>query len=228
MIEHPLVLTDFIPVVKNLPHHITWTIIADLVIFFAVIKGVKAISIIPSAKLNLSVICELITEFISNMLHETFGDKGRKYTYLIGTLFIFIFVCNFLGLIPGFFPATEDFNTNLAMSLAVFVIYNFYGIQKQGLWKYFKHMMGPMPLLAPLMLPIELISHFARIVSLAMRLFGNIFGDHKVLLVVISLVPLVIPVAIYGMGVLVAVLQAYVFTLLSTVYIQLAIQEEEH
>ncbi len=228
MIEHPLVLTDFVPLINKIPHHILWTIIADVLIIFTALKAVKGLKMIPSDKLSISNIYELITEFIDNMLGESFGEKGRKFIYLIGTLLVFILTCNFLGLIPGFYPATENVNTNFAMSIIVFLIYNFYGIQKQGIGKYLKHMMGPMPLMAPLMFPIEIISHFARILSLAIRLFGNIFGDHKVLLVILALVPLLVPVVFYGMGVLVAVLQAYVFTLLSMVYIQLAIEEEEH
>jgi F-type H+-transporting ATPase subunit a len=227
MIEHPLVLTDFI-FNEKIPHHILWTIIADVIIIFTALKAVKGLKLIPSEKLTVSNVYELITEFVDTMLNETFGEKGRDFTYLIGTILVFILTCNFLGLIPGFYPATENVNTNFAMSIIVFLIYNFYGIQKQGLGKYLKHMMGPMPALAPLMFPIEVISHFARILSLAIRLFGNIFGDHKVLLVILSLVPLIVPVVFYGMGVLVAVLQAYVFTLLSMVYIQLAIEEEEH
>jgi F-type H+-transporting ATPase subunit a len=228
MIEHPLVLTDFIPLISKIPHHVMWTLIADIIIIFTVFKAVKKLKIIPSEKLTISNVYELITEFIDTMLSDSFGEKGRDFVYLIGTLFIFILTCNFLGLIPGFYPATENVNTNFAMSIVVFLIYNFYGIQKQGLGAYLKHMMGPMPALAPLMFPIELISHFARILSLAIRLFGNIYGDHKVLLVFLALVPLLLPVVFYGMGVLVAVLQAYVFTLLSMVYIQLAIEEEEH
>jgi F-type H+-transporting ATPase subunit a len=228
MIEHPLVLTDFIPLINKIPHHIMWTIIADLLIIFTAFKAVKSLKLIPSEKFNIATFYELVTEFIDTMLKDSFGSKGRNFVYLIGTLFVFILTCNFLGLIPGFYPATENVNTNFAMSIVVFLIYNFYGIQKQGLGKYLKHMMGPMPALAPLMFPIELISHFARILSLAIRLFGNIYGDHKVLLVFLALVPLLLPVVFYGMGVLVAVLQAYVFTLLSMVYIQLAIEEEEH
>ncbi len=228
MIEHPIVLTDFIPLINKIPHHVLWTLIADAIIVFTVFKAVKGLKIIPSERLTISTIYELITEFIDTMLSDSFGEKGRRFIYLVGTLLIFILTCNFLGLIPGFYPATENVNTNFAMSIVVFLIYNFYGIQKQGLGAYLKHMMGPMPALAPLMFPIELISHFARILSLAIRLFGNIYGDHKVLLVFLALVPLLLPVVFYGMGVLVAVLQAYVFTLLSMVYIQLAIEEEEH
>jgi F-type H+-transporting ATPase subunit a len=228
MIEHPLVLTDFIPLINKIPHHIMWAILADLFIIFTVFKASKGFKIIPSEKFTIGNIYELITEFIDTMLSDFFGEKGKYFIYLIGTLFIFILTCNFLGLIPGFYPATENVNTNFAMSIVVFLIYNFYGIQKQGLGNYFKHMMGPMPIMAPLMLPIELISHFARILSLAIRLFGNIYGDHKVLLVFIFLCPLILPVVFYSLGILVAVLQAYVFTLLSLVYIQLAIEEEEH
>ncbi len=228
MIEHPIIFTDFIPLLSKIPRHILWTIIADILIIFSVFKAIKGLKMIPSEKLTISNVYELITEFIDTMLSDAFGEKGRYFIYLIGTLFVFILTCNFLGLIPGFYPATENVNTNFAMSIIVFLIYNFYGIQKNGIFKYLKHMMGPMPIMAPLMFPVEILSHFARILSLALRLFGNIFGDHKVLLVMLYLVPLIIPTVFYGLGVLVAILQAYVFTLLAMVYIQLAIEEEEH
>ena len=228
MIEHPIIFTNLIPGLNKIPIHILWTIIADLLIIFTVLKSVKKLQLIPYEKLNWVTFYELITEFVENLLKESLGDKGRKYIYLIGTLFVFILIANFLGLIPGFYPATENVNTNFAMSITVFIIYNFYGIQKQGIVNYLKHMMGPFPILAPLMFPIEVVSHFARILSLAIRLFGNIYGDHKVLLVFLYLVPILIPAVFYGMGIFVAILQTYVFTLLSLVYIQLAVEEESH
>ena len=231
MINEPIIFTNLIPGIKVFSEHyphIVWTIIADLIIIFTSLKAVKKLKLIPHEKLNWTTFYELMTEFVENLLKESLGEKGRKYIYLIGTLFIFIFIANFLGLIPGFYPPTENVNTNFAMSIVVFIIYNFYGIQKQGIVNYIKHMMGPIPLLAPILLPSEILSHFSRILSLAVRLFGNIYGDHKVLLVFLYLVPILIPAVFYGMGIFVALLQTYIFGLLSLVYIQLAVEEEEY
>ena len=225
MIEHPIIFTNLIPGLNQIPIHILWTIIADFFIIFTVFTAVKKLKLNPSEKLNWTTFYELIVEFVDNMLADGIGERGREFFYLIGTLLIFIFICNFIGLIPGCYPATENVNTNFAMSIIVFIIYNYYGISKHGIVKYLKHMMGPMPLMAPIIFPSEILSHFSRILSLAVRLFGNIYGDHKVLLVMLFLVPILLPAVFYGMGVMVALLQTYIFTLLSLVYIQLAIED---
>lgn len=178
--------------------------------------------------------------FCLRNLLETFGDmvfglmegpmgakNARKYLPLIGSLFLFILFCNFLSLIPGFLPPTANLKTNLGLAVLVFVLTHVFGVATHGL-KYFKHFMGPVWWLAPLMIPIELISHIARPVSLSVRLLGNITADHKVGAVFFALIPILIPVIFLGLGVLVALVQAIVFSLLSTIYISTAIAHEEH
>lgn len=179
-------------------------------------------------------------KFGARALLETFGDlvygfmegpmgpvAARRFLPLIGTLFLFILFSNLLGLIPGFLPPTATLKTNLALALLVFVLTHVFGVIAHGP-KYIKHFMGPLWWLAPLMLPIEIVSHIARPVSLSIRLLGNIVADHKVAVIFFALVPFLLPVPFLLMGVLVAVVQALVFCLLSTIYISTAIAHDEH
>ena len=184
--------------------------------------------IVPSSKFSLKNIFQVAVEGILGLMEGVMGKEAKEYFPLIGTLFIYIFVNNMLGLIPGFTPATENVNTNLALGLTVFVYYNYMGIKKQGIKNYVKHLLGPVWQLAWLILPIELISHIVRPISLSVRLFGNITGDHVVLGIFSGLVPLVLPVIFLGLGVFVSLIQAFVFSLLSTVYLGLAVAHEEH
>ena len=139
----------------------------------------------------------------------------------MGALFIYILFSNLLGLIPGFLPPTDNLNTNVACALTVFIFYNYQGFKAHG-FAYLKHFMGPIWWLAPIMVVIEVISHLVRPASLSVRLFGNISGDHLVLGIFSSLVPIGVPVIFLFLGLFVSVIQAFVFTLLSMVYISLA------
>jgi F-type H+-transporting ATPase subunit a len=153
--------------------------------------------------------------------------KAEKYFPLIGTLVFFILFNNLIGLVPGFVPATDTLKTNLALSLLVFVMTHVYGVAEHGL-PYFKHFAGPLWYLAPLMIPIEIISHIARPVSLALRLMGNIFADHKVVMSFFMLVPILVPLPFLVLGILVCTVQTLVFSLLTMVYIDMAVAHEEH
>jgi F-type H+-transporting ATPase subunit a len=170
----------------------------------------------------------MLTDAIINLMESVIGEKNaRKYLPLIGSLFFFILFSNLLSLIPGFLPPTDTLKTNLALSVLVFVLTHVLGVKEHGP-KYFKHFLGPWWPLTPLMLPIEIISHIARPVSLAMRLLGNISADHAVVLAFFGIMPFLVPVPFLLMGVFVSVVQAVVFSLLSTVYIGTAIAHEEH
>src|SRR5690606_6463329 len=137
----------------------------------------------------------------------------------------FIFFSNLSGLVPGFPPASESINTNLAMALVVFIIYQVAGLREHGPG-YIKQFLGPIVWLSWLILPIELISHLARPVSLSLRLYGHIFGEHLVLSVFTGLTCLLVPAALLFFGVLVAFLQSFVFTLLSSIYISMAVSHD--
>jgi F-type H+-transporting ATPase subunit a len=152
-------------------------------------------------------------------------ENAKKYFPLLGASFFFILFANFLGIIPGFLPPTGNFNVPVACALVIFVMYNFYGFKENGLG-YLKHFAGPVIFLAPLMFVIEVISHFVRPVSLSLRLFMNITGDHLILGVFTNLVHYIIPAIFIGLGIFVSFLQAFIFTVLSAIYISLATAHE--
>ena len=134
-----------------------------------------------------------------------------------------------MGLVPGFMSPTSKLNVTAGCALTVFIYYHWQGVKAQGLLKYLKHFMGPIPLLAPLMVPIEIISHFSRPLSLSMRLFGNIFAEELLILIMASIIPFLLPLPFMAIAIITAVVQAYVFVLLSCIYIAGAVaHEEEH
>jgi F-type H+-transporting ATPase subunit a len=196
--------------------------------YSAAVSGSGDAGLVPPPKFGLRNLFEVLADTVLGLMAGVMGEKeAKRYLPLVGTLFIFILFSNLLGLIPGFLPPTETLKTNLALSIAVFVLSHIFGVREHGL-KYFKHFLGPIWWLIPLMLPIELISHIARPVSLSMRLMGNIVGDHKLVGVFFGILPFVLPVPFMVMGVLVSVVQAVVFSLLTTVYISQAVAHEEH
>lgn len=183
-------------------------------------------AIVPPAKFNLRNMFEMFTDAIVGMASSIMGEKhARRFLPLIGTFAFFIFFSNCLALIPGFAPPTASVKTNLALALIVFVMTHVYGVKDNGLG-YFKHFLGPVWYLAPLMLLIEIVSHIARPVSLTMRLVGNIAADHKVVAAFFALVPLLVPVPFLILGVLVCIIQTMVFCILAMVYIQGAVAHE--
>ena len=143
-------------------------------------------------------------------------------------LFTVVFTNNLIGLLPGFLPPTDNFNTTLALGIFVFLYYNYQGIRAQGIVGHIKHFMGPVWYLAILIFPIELISHTVRPLSLGLRLKGNMEGDHLVLSIFSGLVPYIVPIPFYVIGLFVCFMQAFVFTLLTMVYISLATAHHDH
>ncbi len=185
--------------------------------------------LLPDGHLTITNLLEVIAEAVLMLMSNIMGPKrARTHLPLIGSLFIFILVSDLLGVVPGFYPPTKNINTNLACALVVFVYYNYYGIKEQGIKKYFKSMAGPVLWLAPLIFGIEVVSHVVRPVSLSVRLMGNMIGDHMVLGIFSDLVPLFLPIVFMGLAIFISVMQAFVFTLLSIVYIQMACSSEGH
>jgi len=214
--------------------HVMCALVVLVFLSFGAVRYATAVSgsgdagLVPPPKLGLRNLFEVLADTVLGLMAGVMGEKAAKrYLPLVGTLFMFILFSNLLGLIPGFLPPTDSLKTNLALSVSVFVLSHFFGVREHGP-KYFKHFLGPIWWLIPLMLPIELISHIARPVSLSMRLLGNIVGDHKLVLVFFGIFPLLLPVPFMVMGVLVCVVQAVVFSLLTTVYISQAVAHEEH
>jgi F-type H+-transporting ATPase subunit a len=182
--------------------------------------------IIPTTHIGIGPIFELVIEFVANVAKEIIGEHRYKdFLTLLSGLFVFILISNLCGLVPGFHPTTLSLNTNLAMGLIIFLYYNYAGIKEHG-GHYIHQFMGPIAFMVPLMLVIELIAHMARPLSLSVRLYGNIFGDHLVLSVFTGLTWLVFPAFFMFFGLLVALIQSFVFTLLSSIYISLAISHD--
>ncbi len=182
----------------------------------------------PEDKPGLRTAFEMLVEAVLGMAEEIAGPVyARRFLPLVGTLAIFIFLSNALGLIPGFTPPTDSINTTAACALPVFFATHYFGVKAHGLKNYLKHFAGPVLFLAPLMVPIEIISHLARPLSLTLRLFGNIMGDHMVLAVFVGIFPLLVPVPVLVLGTVVAIVQTLVFCMLSLVYLGLAVAHDE-
>jgi F-type H+-transporting ATPase subunit a len=192
----------------------TWLIIVLLLIVS--VLATKSIKAVPGGLQNFM---EVIISGIENMIVETMGEHGRPFFPLIATLAIFILVSNLIGLVPGFFPPTANINTTAACAVIVFVMTHVVGVKEHG-FKYIKHFMGPIIWLAPMMFFIELIGHFSRVISLTLRLFGNMNGHELVLMIFFGLAPFLVPLPMMLMGVLVSFIQAFVFMLLARIYIQ--------
>jgi F-type H+-transporting ATPase subunit a len=177
---------------------------------------------------NFQHFLEFIVGGLRSLLRDIVGHGGEKFIYIIGGFAVFIFLSNIFGLFYFLQPPTGNPNTTFALSLSAFLYYNWVGIKTQGFGHYILHFAGPVWWLAPLMFPIELIGHFARILSLGMRLFGNIFGEHTATGIFMGIMPFVVPWPMMGLGIFGATLQTFVFIMLTMVYIGGAVAAEEH
>ncbi len=237
MAEHaPFTWLSYLPLIGDLPHQVGGAlfilVLLSFLSYFAFrrIAFLKPEELIPPEKLNIRNIFEIFTEGVIKFLDDIIGPRGREFLPLMGTLACFILFSNLLGLVPGFLPPTDNLNTTVACALVVFFATHYYGIKTHGL-KYIKHFMGPVWWLSPLFFIIEVISHLARVLSLSMRLFGNIMADHTLLsltLLTPSFLAILLPPLAMFLGIFVSLIQAFIFTLLSMVYISLAIEEAEH
>ncbi len=232
MEHHIFLWVEHIPGLSLLPGHIATSLIVSvaLILFAYMAKRQLAAAddvAVPDDSLTCRNMAELLTQGISDMAEGVLGDRAQKYVHLYGSFFLFILIANLSGLLPGFSPPTSNFNVTLALGVLSFVAYNFYAFQEQGL-AYLKHFVGPIWWLGILMVPLELIDNFVRPFSLSLRLFGNMTGDHVVLEIFTDLTKVVIPVVFYALGAFVSLVQAFVFTLLSMVYVSLAVAHDEH
>lgn len=185
--------------------------------------------LIPDERCTLTSVLDVIVDAVAGMMEDIIGPTARQHIPLIGSVFLYVLVSNLIGLIPGITPPTANMNTNLPVALVIFCYYNYVGIRAQGVVNYLKHFMGPVIWIAPLLFAIELLSHLIRPMTLSIRLFCNMVADHAVVGVFSDLVPLVLPTVFMGLGLFISFLQAFVFSLLSVVYIALATAHgEEH
>ncbi|MFA6788709.1 MAG: F0F1 ATP synthase subunit A [Arcobacteraceae bacterium] len=214
-------------------HGQEWIILSHFILVIAIVfmvsrAATRKMQLVPTGSQN---VMETFIGGIIAMGADTMGEKNaRRYLPLIGSLAFVIFVSNMMGVIPGFEAPTSNINFTLSLALIVFIYYNYVGIKINGFISYFKHFMGPMPILAPLMFPIEIISHFSRIISLSFRLFGSIRGDDMFLMVLLMLVPWLLPLPGFFLLTAFGFLQAFIFSILTYVYIagSVMMHEEEH
>lgn len=176
-------------------------------------------AIMPDDGVTARSVAEAFVEAISGIAQSAIPDHPQRYVPLLAAFFAFILVSNLLGLVPGFAPPTSSFNITFALGLISFCAYHAYGVRTQGAGAYLKHFLGPVLFLAPLMFVIEIFSHAFRPISLGIRLYANLFADHTVVQIFTDLTKVVIPVAFYVLGAFVSVVQAFVFTMLSAIYI---------
>ncbi len=215
--EHPILFLDLLTGAFNLhiPPHVTYTWLIMLVLLGLGLMASRSVSLVPAGAQN---VFELVISGLEEFMVEITGEEGRSFYPYIATVFLFILLCNLIGLLPGFFSPTANINTPLSLALCTFVFTHYLGIKFHGV-KYIKHFLGPIPWLAPLFLPIELIGHTARVLSLTLRLFGNIMGEDLVLAILLLLAgKFLAPLPMMFLAVFTSTVQAFIFTLLSMMY----------
>jgi F-type H+-transporting ATPase subunit a len=205
---------------------VTHMVLSALIALVLVKVAMSNLQVVPTGTQNLM---EAYISGVLSMGADVMGkEDARKYVALVATIGLFVGIANFIGIIPGFEAPSANLNMTLTLALSVFVYYNYVGIKKQGVINYFKHFSGPVWWLAWLMFPVEIVSHFSRIVSLSFRLFGNIKGDDMFLAVMLMLVPWIVPLVPFALLTFGAILQAFIFMMLTYVYLGGAVAVEEH
>jgi F-type H+-transporting ATPase subunit a len=197
----------------------TWIVMIIFILSALLIRN--KLEMIPKGVQNF---WEVVVSVLEDLVVETMGEKGRPYFPLIATLALFILGCNLIGIIPWFQSATNNLNTTLALALCAFFVTHYVGISKHGT-HYVKHFLGPVPWLIPLMLPIELIGHLSRILSLSFRLFGNIMGEDLAIIILTLLVPYLVPLPMMFLQVFTSFIQTLVFIMLTMMYIVGSLEE---
>jgi len=228
--EHPFTWYDYFVHSTVIPQHTFTALVVMVMLIAAAVLARWSLaraedSAVPDGSLTLRNIVELSVEFITGVVDGIIGRKGRKFVPLFGSFFLFILCANLMGLIPGFSPPTSNLNTTLGLGLVSFLAYNWFGFRAHGV-NYLKHFMGPVLFLAPLFVVLETVSHLVRPVSLGLRLFGNMFGDHLAVEIFTDLSKIGVPVVFYLLGTLVSLIQAFVFTLLSIIYVAMAVSHD--
>jgi F-type H+-transporting ATPase subunit a len=245
-IEHPPIFQ-----LPGVPDHVTYTWLVMLILIAVSWAASRRTALVPAGAQNFM---EVVLEQFNGMIDDVIGHDGRRYLPLIATLGLFILVGNLMSLVPGLGQTTSNLNTTAACALVVFFAYHYIGIKSQGLASYARHFMGPVVWLAPLMIPIEIISHLARPLSLSLRLFGNMTGGHILLAIIFFLMGLdgligwalsgsvggaavggiggLVMIAftvgfLYPLKILVSFLQAFIFVMLTMLYIAGAVEHAE-
>ena len=207
-----------------IPNYLAMEVLVILVIIIAALILRSRLSVDKPGKFQ--HLMEVVVEFTQNMTDEIIGHGGRRYVAMIGTLGIFIGLCNVLGLIPSLMTPTANIQVTLGCAVAAFLYYNFHGFRQLGVVGYLKHLCGPMLAIAVIMFPIEIISNLGRLLSLSVRLYANMLVGDILEQVFGSMVPILLPVIFMALHIFVSLLQAYIFMLLPAIYISMAVSEE--
>lgn len=206
-----------------IPKHVVMAVLATLILILFFKYSVRNLSLFPGKMQNF---LEMIFKFFRSLVDDMIGEQGRKFIPVLATLGLFIAVSNLIGLLPEMESPTANLNTTAGCAIFVFLYYHWQGIKKHGPWGYFKTFCGPVWWLSWLFLPIEIVSHFSRPLSLSMRLFGNIFGEDLVIIIIAQLVAFVAPLPVMALAVFTSLLQAFIFVMLSTIYLAGAMEHE--
>ena len=226
--EHPYLILVKLFELIGLGHfahaypHVIYSWFAILLLIIFAVLATRSIALVPTGGQNFF---EIVISGMEEFMVDITGEEGRKFFPFVATIFIYIAFCNLMGLVPGFYPPTASINTTVACAIPVFLFTHFIGIRYHGI-KYVKHFLGPVWWLIPIILPIEIVGHLARVMSLSFRLFGNITGHELVLAILFMLAgAFFAPLPIMAMGVFVAFVQAFVFFLLSIMYFAGSMEE---
>ena len=233
-IEHPsplvaLINLLFAPLGIHVPDHLVFVALVTLIILFIGLAIRTSLSVENPGKLQ--IILEDIVTFLQGALVDNMGPKGKRYLPLLGSIFVFILISNLMGQVPGLGSPTSNINVPVALALTLWLYYHAEGIRANGVVNYVKHfaVMPGVPIaLAPMIFVIEVISHLSRVLSLTLRLFGNIFGEHLVVLILASLMPFLVPLPIQFLGLIVGPLQAFIFFILGAIYLTAATHVDDH
>ncbi len=223
---------SYIPGLSELPAHISGAIFVSMILALFAVAARMSLArhkdyLVPPARLTFLNFSDMIAEGLYGVTKSMLGHDAHKYFPVMGSIFLYVLLSNLIGLFPGMEPPSGNINTNLAIGAFVFLYYNYQGLKASGL-SYLKHFLGPVWYLAWLLLPVEIISHVARPFTLALRLKGNMVGDHTVLATFTNLVPYGLPIPFYFLGLMVCVIQAYIFVMLTMVYVSLAKESDHH
>jgi F-type H+-transporting ATPase subunit a len=233
-LEHPSPIGDLIrallaPLGFHPPDYLVF---CGLIVFIILALGLALRSRLSVENPGtLQVMLEDVVTFFVGVLESNIGHKGRQFLPLLGTLFVFIWIGNMMGQIPGLGSPTANINVPFACAITLWLYYHFQGVKAQGVLSYLKHfaVMPGVPLfLAPMIFVIEVISHLSRVMSLTLRLFGNVFGEHTVVLILASIAPFIVPLPIQFLGLIVGTLQAFIFLALGSIYLSAAVAVDEH
>ncbi|GAB7140509.1 F0F1 ATP synthase subunit A [Deferribacterales bacterium RsTz2092] len=221
--EHPMTIISFLPpAIQERYGHVVMLSVVAVIVFCIGLVVRRMTNDVPTRS---QALMEGLIRYLYDMGENVMGHEGAKYMPFLISIAFYVAISNLTGLIPGLFPPTTNMNTTAAPAVCVFLFYQYLGVKKHGAAKYISHFLGPILPLAPLMFLIELVGQFARPLSLTMRLFGNVTGEEIIVTILFMIAPFIVPLPMYVLGLFTGLLQAFVFMLLSMVYIGGAIEE---